>query len=88
MNTLPTRPDPHEGLHSGGGWSPPAHQPPKDTRPEYSPGSLVLDVIEVLHRAGIALDPGPVTMDRAKTEAADLLEALGIRPVTAPRRSR
>lgn len=59
---------------------------PTDTRPEYSPASVVLDVRAALERAGLAIDPAPSQLHVASLAAADLLRALGVRPVSAPER--
>ena len=55
-----------------------------DTRPEYSPSALVLDVQNALAAAGVAVDPGPSQLHVASLAAADLLRALGVRPASVP----
>jgi hypothetical protein len=57
-----------------------------DSRGEYSPASVVLDVRCALERAGIEIDPNPNQMHVASLAAADLLRALGVRPANARRR--
>jgi len=74
-NTVPTADD--------GQW---ISGPMIDRRPEYSPASLILDVRQLLHRAGVEVDPGPSELHVASLAAADLLRALGVRPANAPQR--
>lgn len=58
---------------------------PRDTREEYSPRSLVLDVRRTLARAGIGTEPDENQLYVATIAAADLLRALGVRPTGLPR---
>ena len=58
-----------------------------DPWPEYNPEALVRDAAEILRQAGIDVD----LSGRAQTAmiaAADLLQAMGVRPSSAPRRRR
>jgi len=55
-----------------------------DSQPQYSPAGLVLAVTRVLAQVGIDIDPAPNQMHVASLAAADLLRALGVRPVHAP----
>jgi hypothetical protein len=61
----------------------------RDNRPTYTPDALVAEVVELLARQGVhARVASPYV---AGIAAADLLQALGVRPVTAaelPRRGR
>jgi len=58
----------------------------RDTRPEYSPASVVLDVRAAMQRAGVQTDVSPNQLFTASIAAADLLRALGVRPTTVPLR--
>jgi hypothetical protein len=71
-------------IHDDGGWISGAMKQAQDTRPEYSPTSLLLDVRAVLERAGIQLAEDDARVYTATIAAADLLQALGVKPVTAP----
>ena len=59
-----------------------------DTRPEYSPSALVLDVQAALAAAGVTINPAPSQLHVASLAAADLLRALGVKPATVPIRGR
>ena len=56
-----------------------------DFRPEFSPAALVFEVQDVLKRCGVQVSPD-TNLNVAIIAAADLLRAMGVRPVTAPRR--
>jgi hypothetical protein len=57
---------------------------PDVSAPQYSPAGLVLAVTRILAQVGIDIDPAPNQMHVASLAAADLLRALGVRPVNAP----
>lgn len=60
--------------------------PMRDTRPEFNPAYLVHAIERLLREHGITIDPAPGQINVAVSAAADLLTALGVRPVTAPQR--
>lgn len=62
-----------DGLHGPGG-------PGRDNRPTYNPDALVNDVVALLGTIGIAARVASPYV--AGLAAADLLRALGVRPVT------
>lgn len=57
-----------------------------DSRPAFAPAALVFEVMDVLSRVGIAINPGPSQLHVASLAAADLLRALGVKPANAPQR--
>lgn len=56
-----------------------------DRQPEYNPELLVRDATEILRQAGIEVDLAG-RGQTATIAAADLLQAMGVRPASAPRR--
>jgi hypothetical protein len=77
MNNLPTDPIHDEGQWISGAMGEPA--------PEFAPTALVFEVLDVLARVGIVVQPTPGMTHVAGLAAADLLRALGVRPATVPR---
>lgn len=57
-----------------------------DTRPAFAPAALVFEVMDVLSRVGIKINPAPGQLHVASLAAADLLRALGVAPANAPER--
>lgn len=82
------RVEPTWAIDASGRWidtgSGPGYSPPEDTRPEYSPAALILDVLELLADQDIIPVAQPNMMLVASHAAADLLRALGVRPANAP----
>lgn len=84
-----------EPQRGGGGWisgpsittSPDISPDPGETWPEFNPAALVFEVQDVLRRVGVQTRPD-MSMNLAMTAAADLLRAMGVRPVSAPHRDR
>jgi hypothetical protein len=77
-DTVPTNPVHDEGLWISG--------PGGEAPPQFASAALVFEVIDVLARVGIVLQPTPGMTHVAGLAAADLLRALGVRPATAPER--
>lgn len=63
---------------SGGGY--------EDTRQGFSPAAIVFQVEQLLAASGVVVSPSPNQLYVASIAAADLLRALGVRPVIAPMR--
>lgn len=57
-----------------------------DPRPAFAPAALVFEVMDVLSRIGVKVNPTPGQLHVASLAAADLLRALGVFPQTAPER--
>lgn len=57
----------------------------KDDRPEYSPRTLLLDIVAVLGRAGIDVDLTPAQENAAIIACTRVLRTVGVRPTTPPR---
>ena len=73
--------EPHHG--GGGSIAGPCTDPPG---PEFSLEFLVHEIRRILADSGIPTDISDSQLYVAKIAAADLLRALGIRPVNAPER--